>query len=50
MSDFLSQIQCDELPYEPTAEDIAEHCRWLELFFKLEEEQGCEPPENYIGE
>lgn len=45
MDDFISQIQCDELPYEPTAEDIAECCEVFELFFKLEEEHGCEPPE-----
>lgn len=42
MNDFLFQIQCDELPYQPTAEDLAEHYRWLEKFFELDDEQGCE--------
>jgi hypothetical protein len=59
MNDFISEIQCDELDYQPTAADWAEYQDWLdsqperdEDFYVPEDFEECEedPIDLYGGD
>lgn len=58
MNDFISEIQCDELDYQPTAADWAEYADWLDgkqseddIYFPEDfEEYDIDPIDLYGGD